>query len=84
MIRATRYWKREVFLEELGCSVFIVPPRYVKGRKDWRPDWRPLVCNHVTQSILEERRGKHPEFVFTYQRGKSHEPHAMETMNNNG
>jgi len=73
-------WEWEVFVKELECSVFIVPPRYVKGRKGWRP----LVCNRVAQSILEERRGKHPEFVFTYQRGKKHEPHAVETMNNSG
>lgn len=73
-------WEWEVFLKELECSVFIVPPRYVKGRKGWRP----LVCNRVAQSILEDQRGKHPEFVFTYQRGKKHEPHAVETMNNNG
>jgi integrase len=73
-------WEWEVWLAELGCSVFIVPPRYVKGRKGWRP----LVCNRVAQSILEERRGKHPEFVFTYQRGGKKEPHAVETMNNNG
>ena len=73
-------WEWEVYLEELGCSVFIVPPRHVKGRKGWRP----LICNRVAQSIIEEQRGKHPEFVFTYQRGKNHEPHAVETMNNNG
>ncbi|MEO6976060.1 MAG: tyrosine-type recombinase/integrase [Gallionella sp.] len=73
-------WEWEVYLEELECSVFIVPPRYVKGRKGWRP----LVCNRVAQSILDSQRGKHPEFVFTYQRGKNHEPHAVETMNNNG
>lgn len=73
-------WEWEVYLEELGCSVFIVPPRYVKGRKGWRP----LVCNRVAQSVLDEQRGKHPEFVFTYQRGRNHEPHAVETMNNNG
>jgi len=73
-------WEWEVFLEELGCSVFIVPPRYVKGRKGWRP----LVCNRVAQSILEEQRGKHPEFVFIYQRGKIKSPQAVETMNNNG
>lgn len=73
-------WEWEVQLKELECSVFIVPSRYVKGRKGWRP----LVCNRVAQSILEEQRGKHPEFVFTYQRGKLLEPHAVETMNNNG
>jgi integrase len=73
-------WEWEVYLEEFECSVFIVPPRYVKGRKGWRP----LICNRVAQSIIEEQRSKHPEFVFTYQRGKLHEPHAVETMNNNG
>lgn len=73
-------WEWEVYVKELGCSVFIVPPRYVKGRKGWRP----LVCNRVAQSIIEEQRGQHPEFVFTYCRGKGHEPHAIETMNNNG
>ncbi len=73
-------WEWEVYLKELECSVFIVPPRYVKGRKGWRP----LICNRVAQSIVEEQRGKHPEFVFTYQRGKLREAHAVETMNNNG
>jgi len=73
-------WEWEVFLKELGCSVFIVPPRYVKGRKGWRP----LVCNRVAQSILEAQRGNHPEFVFIYQSGKSKVPHSVETMNNNG
>lgn len=73
-------WDWEIFLEELECSIFIVPPRYVKGRKGWRP----LVCNRVAQSIIEEQRGNHPEFVFTYRRSKDHAPHAIETMNNNG
>jgi integrase len=73
-------WEWEVYLEELECSVFIVPPRYVKGRKGWRP----LICNRVAQSIIEEQRGKHSEFVFTYQCGKLRESHAVETMNNNG
>jgi integrase len=72
-------WEWEVYLKELECSVFIVPPRYVKGRKGWRP----LVCNRVAQSVIEGQRGKHPEFVFTYQNGKKSEAHAIETMNNN-
>jgi integrase len=73
-------WQWEVKLEELGCSVFVVPPRYVKGRRGWRP----LVCNRVAQSIIEAQRGKHIEFVFVYQRGKQLGPRAIETMNNNG
>lgn len=73
-------WEWEVHLEELACSVFIVPPEFVKGRKSWRP----LVCNRVAQSIIEEQRGKHEEFVFVYQKGKLHKPNKVETMNNNG
>ncbi|MDP3211954.1 tyrosine-type recombinase/integrase [Methylotenera sp.] len=73
-------WEWEVYIEDLKCSVFIVPARYVKGRKGWRP----LICNRVAQSIIEEQRGKHSEFVFTYQKGKLHEPSSVETMNNNG
>ncbi len=73
-------WEWELFVEELGCSVFKVPPEHVKGRKDWKP----LICNRVAQSIIEGQRGKHPEFVFTYQRGEKHQPHAVETMNNSG
>ena len=73
-------WEWEIFLKELNCSVFIVPPRFVKGRKGWRP----LVCNRVAQSLIEEQRGKHPEYVFTYQHGRDQKSHAMETMNNSG
>lgn len=73
-------WEWEIFLQELNCSVFIVPPRFVKGRKGWRP----LVCNRVAQSIIDGQRGKHPEYVFTYQHGRDQQSHAMETMNNSG
>lgn len=73
-------WEWEVYLEDLKCSVFVVPPRFVKGRKCWRP----LVCNQVAQSIIEEQRGKHAEFVFPYQRSAHHEPHPVETINNSG
>ena len=73
-------WEWEIFLKDLNCSVFIVPRGFVKGRKEWRP----LVCNRVAQSIIEEQRGKHPEYVFTYQHGRKQKPHAMKTMNNTG
>lgn len=77
-------WDWEVRLEELGFSVFIVPRRYVKGRKGDRV----LVCNSVAQSIVESCRGEHPEFVFTYTRLKKDGGLAwrrpIETMNNTG
>jgi integrase len=81
-------WEWELKLEQLGFSVFVVPRRYVKGRKQDRV----LVCNSVAQSIIESVRGMHPEFVFVYRhnfdRGKRPNPEAeyearpIETVNN--
>jgi integrase len=45
-------------------SAFIVPKRYVKGRKAEKV----LVCNSVAQSVVDAQRGKHGEFVFVYRR----------------
>jgi hypothetical protein len=73
-------WEWEVRLEQLGFSVFVVPKRYVKGR---RHD-RVLVCNSVAQSIIESVRGMHPQFVFVYShpRHKAQNYRPIETMNN--
>lgn len=67
-------WEWEIFIPELGRSVFDVPRENVKGRKRSRV----LVCNSVAQRIIEGQRGKHPVYVFTY-RGK-----RIETVSNNG
>lgn len=81
-------WAWEVQLEQLGFSVFVVPRKYVKGRKQDRV----VVCNSVAQSIIESVRGMDPEFVFVYRhnfdRGKRPNPKAkyearpIGTMNN--
>jgi integrase len=72
-------WRWEVRLPELGFSVFVVPRRYVKGRKADRV----LVCNSVAQSIIESVRGMHPEYVFVYsQRVKTPKYRPIATMNN--
>lgn len=56
-------WEARVRLSpELTISVFVIPRRFVKGRKRERI----LVCNSVAQSIIESQRGLHPERVFTY------------------
>lgn len=57
-------WDWEIPVPELGCSVFEVPARHVKGRRRARV----VVCNTVAQSVIEEVRGQHPEFVFVYRR----------------
>ena len=54
-------WDWEVPVPELGTSVFIIPGDRVKNGDD-----RLLVLNRVAQSVIEDVRGDHREFVFTY------------------
>ena len=55
-------WEWEVTVPELETSVFIIPNAYVKNGED-----RLVVLNRVARSVIDEVRGEHPEFVFTYQ-----------------
>ena len=72
-------WEWEVPLLDLGYSVFVVPKRYVKGRKQDRV----VVCNSVAQSIIESVRGMHAEFVFVYSQAVEKPRYRpIETMNN--
>lgn len=57
-------WEWEVAVPELNTSVFVIPATFVKNGED-----RLIVLNQVARKVIEERRGIHPEFVFTY-RGK--------------
>ena len=66
-------WEWEVPVPELGTSVFIIPEDRVKNGEE-----RLLVLNRVAKSVIEDVRGEHPEFVFTY-RG-----HPVTVMNNSG
>lgn len=58
-------WEAKV---DLGLSnpvsVFVVPRAHVKGRRSERI----IVCNSTVQSIIDEQRGLHDEYVFTYPR----------------
>lgn len=56
-------WERKI--DELGITVFVVPPEHVKGRKG-KKSARVLVVNSVAQQILEQCRGEHETHVFTY------------------
>jgi len=79
-------WDWEIKVPELGISVFEVPSEHVKGRKTSKV----LVLNSVAQSIIEDCRGRHDEFVFVWRRERVRnfdQPAAMsyapiETMNN--
>lgn len=54
-------WDWEVRVPELGTSVFIVPGARVKNRED-----RLIVLNRTARSVVDEVRGIHDEYVFTY------------------
>ena len=58
-------WAWETKLPALQTSVFIVPGTRVKNGED-----RLIVLNRVARSIVEARRGIHPQFIFSY-RGRS-------------
>lgn len=63
-------WDWELWIPELGFSVFVVPPQHVKGglRKGEKPREGLVVCNSAVMSLLEEVRGMHDEFVFVWRR----------------
>jgi len=57
-------WNWEVKLPELETSVFVLPSNDEFQTKNAQE--RIVVLNSIAQSIVDEQRGKHPEFVFTY------------------
>ncbi len=54
-------WDWEEPIPEMNTSVFILPGQIVKNR-----DNRLVVLNRIARAVVEEMRGRHPEFVFTY------------------
>jgi integrase len=54
-------WSWEVPVFGLNCSVFLIPSEHVKNREE-----RLVVLNHIAKSVIDEVRGQHPEYVFTY------------------
>jgi integrase len=58
-------WEWEEPVPQMGTSVFIIPGHRVKNRQD-----RLVVLNQIAQGVIEEQRGKHPEFVFLNSEGR--------------
>jgi integrase len=54
-------WEWEVPVPEFSSSVFIIPGAHVKNGDD-----RVVVLNGVARSVVDEVRGQHADFVFTY------------------
>jgi integrase len=64
-------WEWEVPIPEMNTSVFIIPAEVVKNRED-----RLVVLNRIAKAVIEEMRGVHRDYVFSY-RGTS-----LRNMNN--
>lgn len=65
-------------MPELATSVFVIPRDLVKNGLD-----RYTVLNRVAKSVIDSRRGEHPEFVFTEEEPGG-ERHPIMRINNSG
>jgi len=54
-------WEWEVEVPDLDTSVFIIPDALVKNGEE-----RLVVLNRTAMSIVNDVRGMHPRYVFTY------------------
>jgi integrase len=66
-------WEWELYVSEVGVSVFIIPGKYVKNGQD-----RVVILNRIALEVISRQRQKHPGRVFTY-KGK-----PLTRMLNNG
>lgn len=57
-------WNWEVQVPELNTSVFILPSNEQFQTKNSQE--RVVVLNSIARRVINEQRGKHAEFVFTY------------------
>jgi integrase len=70
-------WAWEIPIPELGISVFETPVEHVKGRRTSKL----VVCNSVSQTVVERVRGQHETYVFAM-KWRHHPLGPIETMNN--
>ena len=54
-------WSWEIQVPELDTSVFMLPEETTKNGEE-----RIVVLNRIARSVIESQRGKHHEYVFTY------------------
>jgi integrase len=54
-------WEWEEFIPELKTSVFVIHAHLVKNRMA-----RVVVLNSEARAVINQLRGKHAEYVFTY------------------
>ena len=71
-------WRWERKIPQLRRSVFIIPASEFKGN---RP--HVVILNDVAWRIVEARRGRHEEYVFTYANERKRlPPDRIDTINN--
>lgn len=70
-------WDWEIPVPELGISVFETPVKHVKGRRTSKL----VVCNSVSQAVIERARGRHPTHVFVMA-WRHRDLGPVQTMNN--
>ena len=68
-------WEWERQLPELGRSVFVIPPAEFKTNRT-----HVLILNDAAWSVVQECRGMHPDFVFTYRRERVKNLHLAPAM----
>lgn len=56
-------WEWEVAVPDLDTCVFLIPEESVKNREE-----RLVILNRTARSVIDEQRGQHAEFVFTYEK----------------
>ena len=66
-------WERQ--LPELGRSVFVIPPAEFKTNRT-----HVRILNDAAWSVVQECRGMHPDFVFTYRRERVKNLHLAPAM----
>lgn len=55
-------WEWEKKVPELDTTVFIIPAKYHKNKQE-----RLVILNDIAKKVIEEVRGEHPVYVFTYE-----------------
>jgi integrase len=69
---------------EIGEHGVFVIPAFIDGEQMVKNgEDRVVVLNSIAQRVVESRRGKHPEFVFTYARGRKNPIESPVTKMNN-
>lgn len=71
-------WVWEVYIPTLDTSVFVIPA-YIVMNNNYKSlvkngEDRLVVLNRFAKSVIDEVRGEHPKYVFTYRHNNNRKP----------